>query len=184
MEAYSIIKADLIKDKDTIISLLMADNRTISDKLFEWKYYKYPYEAPDAWLIKHNKSNKIIGANSLFSRRISINGKLVSVATAADFVMDKKHRSLFPALKLEQEKLAYFKKSEYHFIYCLSNKFTKPVFDRLGYKKIGNYKQFVKPIKINALSNKYLPSLFHYQIIKKIIDFFLLLVSRENLYKQ
>ena len=179
MKQYTIKEADITKDKEKIISLLKSDQRCMSNAIYKWKYLNYPYGAPRVWFVIHNKTDEIVGSGSLFPRKLSINGKMISVANPADLVIKKKHRSLFPALKLEQEVINQFKKNDSSFIYSHSKENTKPVFARLGYEKIGNYKQFVKLLKIRAIPDKHLPSFLNLFFVKIILDLFLPLFSKE-----
>ena len=182
MNRYKIIEADIRKDKETIISLLKADNRTISSEIYDWKYFNYPYESPRVWFIVHTKTKKIVGSGSAFPRIISVKGKLIPVITTADLVVDVKHRSLFPAIKLEQEIIKQLKKTNYSFIYSYINKNSKPVFDKIGYKEIGDFRQYVKLLKISNLPNKYIPNYLNFKLTKIIIDLFLSLFSKELYY--
>ncbi len=179
MNEYNIIKADIKRDKNLIISLLKSDNRKISSEIYDWKYFNYPYGLPQAWILVHNSKNNPIGCGALFRREISCNGEKVIVANTADLVVDKKYRSLYPAIKLGEKIIAESEKSGYEFIYSYMNEPSKNLYTRLGYKKIGNYKMLIKILNAKNISNKYLPGIMHNSIMKKSADFFSYFLSKE-----
>jgi len=184
LNRYSVVEADINRDRDRIISLLKGDNRFISEEIYNWKYLNYPYEIPRAWLLIHNETDEVVGSGSIFPRKFYINDKMINVLTLADLVVQVKHRTLFPALKLEKEIIKQFNNTDYDFIYTYSNPSTNPVYTHLGYQKIGDYRQYVKLLTIKNFPKKYLSKVFKYRILQVVLDFFLKIFSQERFYKR
>ena len=109
-----------------------------------------------------------------------INGKPIYAGIIGDFIVDKNHRGYGPALKLQREVLSKVNDFGYIFNYAAPNKFGAPIVSRVGYKEIGKYKLYVKPLKTVILPKKYLPRYLQSNILLNIIDFFSSIVSKEK----
>ena len=180
MQQYEIKKANLKKHKEVVISLLRNDSRGISENIFEWKYYHYPYTPPSCLLIKNNQTGEFVGMGSLFQRIFSINNKLVRVGTLGDLIVKKEYRTFFPAIKLEKDLIAQSSHLGYKFIYSYSTNITAKIFESLSYQKIGTYKQLIKPIKTSNLVKKFFPPILQYIKINHIMDFYFNTMAKEN----
>ena len=132
------------------------------------------------WLAKFEPTNSFVGITSLSPRKLLINEKPIYAGIIGDFVVDKNHRGYGPALKLQREVLSKVNDFGYIFNYAAPNKFGEPILSRVGYKEIGKYKLYIKPLKTVIVPKKYLPRYLQSNILLNIIDFFSSIVSKEK----
>jgi hypothetical protein len=144
---YTILKADLKKNKEDILSLWKRNFPDLPEERYQWIYENNPAGPASCWLIKENRQNKIVGATSLFPRRILLNGKQVTAGIAGDFAIDKEHRSLGPALLLQKAALPKGSEIPFDFLYGFPNKISEPVLVKAGYKILGEVHSLTKPLK-------------------------------------
>ena len=183
MTRYSIIEADVQNNRDDILPILIKNLTGPSLNIYVWNYNQCPYGVARCWLAKHEESNTFIGTATLFPRVILVKGEPVSAAVAGDFAVDKQHRNLSTALALQKEIQSKIHDTKFKFIYLLPNEQAQGIFLRLGYKKIGNFVHFVKPLKSEYQYNKYLHSFLQLKIFAKTVDFLIKSIAKENRYK-
>jgi len=114
---------------------------------------------------------------------ILVKGEPVYAAIAGDFAVDIQHRNLIPALALQKEIQSKIHNTKFKFIYGLPNKQSKGILLRIGYKKIGRFAHFIKPLKSEYQYNKYIHSFLQLKIFAKAVDFLIKSFSKENRYK-
>jgi len=183
MTRYSIINADVQNNRDDILSLLMKNLKGPSSDKYVWNYNQCPYGSAHCWLAKHEQSNTFIGTAALFPRVILVKGEPVYAAIAGDFAVDIQHRNLIPALALQKEIQSKIHDTKFKFIYGLPNKQSKGILLRMGYKKIGMFAHFIKPLKSEYQSNKYIHSFLQLKIFARAGDIFIKSFAKENRYK-
>ena len=183
MTRYSISEADVRNNKDDILSILTKNLDGQSPSRYEWNYNQCPYGAALCWLAKDEQSNIFIGTTALFPRVVLVKGDPVYAVIAGDFAVDIKHRNLITALSLQKEIRSKIHDTKFKFIYGLPNKQSKNIFLRLGYKKIGRFTHFVKPLKSEYQYNKYIYSFLQLKIFARAVDFLIKSFSKENRYK-
>jgi hypothetical protein len=183
MTRYSIIEADVQNNRDDILPILMKNLTGPSLNKYVWNYNQCPYGVARCWLAKHEESNTFIGTTALFPRVILVKGEPVYAAIAGDFAVDIQHRNLRPALALQKEIQSKIHDTKFKFIYGLPNKQAKGILLRLGYKKIGRFTHFIKPLKSEYQYNKYIHSFLQFKIFAKAVDFLIKSFAKENRYK-
>jgi len=157
MNLYTILPINPLEYKTEILRLWERnhpDLAPILPKRFTWIYENNPYGTPKCWLLKHNKTNKFIGAASLIPRRMYVNGKPMMAGIAADMMIEKKHRTLGPALMLERAVIDCCKKGEFDFIYGFSPPAAYTAQIKAGFKFIGNAIRMVRPLKTASIIEK------------------------------
>jgi hypothetical protein len=182
---YYIEEADLESDKKEIITFL---NKQIEDLNFNEKYYAWRYEDNPAgkarcWLAKNEEKDNIIGISSVFPRKFYFNSKPLIVYNAGDFHFTRDYRCFSPAFKTQKTLIKEIKKTNTKLIYGLPSNLAYDVLDRVGYKKLGDFKQYIKPINLSYMSDDYLPSLLKFLPIRNIIDVINKPFSKEYGYK-
>jgi hypothetical protein len=148
-----------------------------------WNYTQSPYGAAHCWLAKHEPSNTFIGTTALFPRVILVKGESEYAAIAGDFAVDIQHRNLLPALALQKEIKSKIHDTKFKFIYGLPNKQSKGILLRIGYKKIGRFTHFIKPLKSEYQNNKYIHSFLQFKIFARAVDIFIKSFAREKRFK-
>jgi hypothetical protein len=184
MTGYSVIEADIQHDLNDILSILKENlGEYLRDETFEWKYKQCPYGPAHCWLARHEPSNTFIGTAALFPRVILVKGEPVYTAIAGDFAVNKQHRNLRPAFALQKEIQSKIHDTGFKFIYSLPNDHSKNIFSRIGYKKIGRYTHFFKPLTSEYKTHQYLHPLVQIKIFAKAVDFLIKNFAKETRYK-
>jgi len=183
MNKYSIIKADIGNNRDDIFPILIKNLQEPSSEKYVWNYIQCPYGAAHCWLAKHEESHAFIGTAALFPRVILVNGEHIYAAIAGDFAVDIHHRNLIPAFALQREIQSKIHNTGFRFIYGLPNKQSKGILLRIGYKKIGRFTHFIKPLKSEYQDKKYIHSFLQLKIFAGAVDILIKSFSKENRYK-
>jgi len=183
MPRYSVIEADVRNNKDDILSILTKNLDGQSPGRYEWNYNQCPYGAAHCWLARDEHSNTFIGTTALFPRVILVKGEPVDAAIAGDFAVDLQYRNLITALLLQKEIQSKIHDTNFKFIYLLPNKQAKGIFLRLGYKKIGRFTYYIKPLKSEYQNNKHIHSFLQFKIFAWVVDIFIKSFAKENRYK-
>jgi hypothetical protein len=183
MSKYSVIKADIQNNRDDIFPILIHNLQEPSSDKYVWKYTQCPYGAAHCWLTKDEQSNTFIGTTALFPRMILVNGEPVRAAIAGDFAVDIHHRNLMAALALQKEIQSKIPDTGFKFIYGLPNKYSKGILLRLGYKKVGRFEHFVKPLKSEYRSDNYIHPFLQLKIFGGVADILIKSFAKENRYK-
>lgn len=177
---YKANRADLCKDRETVISFWNSIQPRPLDKKFDWIYLGNPSGKATLWMLHHEETDALSGMTALFPRFFSINAESLHCAVAGDLLVHQKHRSLGPALILQRNVIAAAKSGKYCFIYGFPNKSAEAVWKRIGYKVIGPTVRLTKVLRTSSLLKKYnIPKVFTY-ILSPIMDFGLCLFSVET----
>ncbi len=182
MNKYSVFEADIRNNRADIFPILIKNLQEPSSDKYVWNYIQCPYGAAHCWLAKHEQSNTFIGTAALFPRVILVKGRPVCAAIAGDFAVDVNHRNLIPALALQREIQSKIPDTGFRFIYGLPNKQSKGILLRIGYRKVGRFTHFIKPLKSEYQDNKYLHSFLQLKIFAGAVDIFIKSFSKENRY--
>jgi len=179
--SYSISQANLEKDRSEIDSLWRKNFNSSIRKRFSWIYENNPSGPATCLLLKDKK--KIVGATTLFPRRILINGKYHNAGIAGDFVMDEGHRVLGPALSLQRSAISNCDGERFNILYGFPNKKSELVLLRAGYKVLGEILSLTKPLKSYYYLKKHVDLPIITKMLAKAIDFFMEVLSKERYYK-
>lgn len=71
-------------------------------KKYQWFYEANPYTRASLWLLKYKGNDKAVGVGGVGFRRFSVRSKSLVGAIGVDLAVEKGHRSLGPALKLQR----------------------------------------------------------------------------------
>jgi len=183
MTRYSVVEADVQKNRDDILPILMRNLKGPSPEKYEWNYIQSPYGSARCWLARDEQSGTFMGTTALFPRMIHVKGEPVRAGIAGDFAVDKQHRGLIPALALQKEITSKIQSTGFSFIYGLPNKQSRGILLKLGYKKIGRFAHFIKPLKSEYQDNKFFHPLLEVKIFAWFADIVLKIFSKENRYR-
>jgi hypothetical protein len=149
--SYTIIPADCIEDKDSIIRFWNANNTKHLDEKYAWFYQANPDGIAKVWLVKHEESNQTIGMGSLFPRRFQFGNQIVNAAVHGDFFIHSNHRSFGPALMLIRSIARSIVDSDYDFIYGFPNIKAEPIVKYAGYTRLGQTRKYTRLFKVDRL---------------------------------
>lgn len=181
---FSITIADLKNDRDNILALWKRNFPNISEKRFSWMYENNPAGAASCLLLNNPKENSVIGATALFPRRIFINGKPILSAVGGDFMVDKEHRSLGPALSLQKAATTLCDDEIFNLIYVIPNKNSGPVVQRAKYKVLCDMVNLTKPLRSYYQLKKHFDIPVVTKMVSKPVDLAMRIISKENYYKK
>jgi hypothetical protein len=183
MTRYSVIEADVLNNKDEILSILMKNLGGQSPSRYDWNYKRCPYGTAHCWLARNDETNTFVGTTALFPRMVLVKGSPEYTAIAGDFAVDIQHRNLMTALSLQKEIRSKFHDTKFKFIYLIPNEQAKGIFLRLGYKKIGRFTHFIKPLKSEYQNNKFIHPFLQFKIFAVAVDILIKNFSKEKRYK-
>ena len=191
MNLYTILPINPLEYKTEILKLWERnhpDLAPILPKRFTWIYENNPYRTPKTWLLRYNRTGELVGAASLIPRRMYVDGEPAKGGIAADLVLDKKHRTLGPAIMLERAVVEECEKGEVDLIYGFSPPAASAPQLKAGFRSIGKLVRMVRPLRTKPIIEKQLgkipAAIFSpfFDVGLKIFDFFRGLTERtENL---
>ena len=155
MMSYSILKADLKKNRDDIVALLKRNFIDVPDERYRWIYEENPSGPASCWVAK--KEDNVVGVTALFPRKILMDGTPLLAGIAGDFSVDKGHRSLGPALLLQKAAISECREGKFIILYGFPNKQSELVLLRAAYRILGDVLRMTKLLE-------------SYHQIKKVID--------------
>src|SRR3546814_5344800 len=106
--AYTVHEADLERDRELIVGLWrgnLGEDARMARK-YDWFYRQCPYGAPLTLLLRHEASGEWVGVASAGPRQMVFGGRRVSAGVLVDLAVLPAHRSLGPALTLQQALMA------------------------------------------------------------------------------
>ena len=146
---------------------------------FHWFYETNPYRKGRLWLLKLKDGEKAVGVGGVGYRRFSVSGRSLIGVVGVDFAVDKEHRALGPALKL-QRAIMESTEMETDFRYSFPTKQAQVVLKYFGYHKIGDLTRLVKILRSSEYLQRVVRPAFLAKVISIPVDFFLRLRSIMN----
>jgi hypothetical protein len=104
--AYSILQADIDKDKATLTQLWQRNLGPAPEGRFQWIYKNNPSGDPTSFLVQHAETGLAVGSFSLFPRTIFIHGKPVQALISGDLVVDQEHRAIGLAIDMAKSAIS------------------------------------------------------------------------------
>ncbi|MBI5180231.1 MAG: GNAT family N-acetyltransferase [Nitrospirae bacterium] len=172
------------KNKEDIVALWKRNFQDVPEERYPWIYEDNPAGSALCFLIQNSKQDTIVGATALFPRRLFINGRPFMAGIAGDFLIDKSHRSLGPALLLQKAAISNCNGKGFNIFYGFPNSQSEAVLQRVGYKIIGDVFRLTKPLRSNYYLKKHIKSRLIAKALSKPADIAMRLVSSENYYKR
>lgn len=178
--AYTVEQADLVKDRDVLSALWQRNYGDVDTGRFEWLYYKSDAN-PMCFVVK-TKENEIVGMNGVLTRDVEAFGGTITIAHAIDFLIDKKHRTAGPAIQMQRYLIKELSSRNIKVIYGFPMPAAQLVLKRLGYKALGDYQRWVKPLNGSYVASKYLNTLLS-TILSPIVNVGLQVYSGDVFYR-
>lgn len=175
--SYSIIKADIKEYKEVIISLWRRNFQEIKEARYPWIYENDLSRIPICYLLKHDDSNSVVGAISLFPRSMYVNGKKIKAYICGDLVVDQKHRTLGPALFLFKAAISKCEENSSSILISFPIKISEVVALRAGFEVLGEYVHMTRMIRTFNYVMRYVNIPLFARLISYPLD--LLLYCRE-----
>ena len=155
--------------KEEITSLWENLSSKISDDRYNWLYGDNPDGNTFTCLAELEDIKKIVGSASVYSRKCWVSGKLINTGVACDFVTEKEHRVFGPAMNLQKGIVAEYKNHKMNFVLAYPSMSSKAVFQRTGYKPLGNVISWTKYLNFESVLIKVLK----FKSISIVMGFFI-----------
>lgn len=141
--------AALASDASNLIELFRRCLTPLSNReRFETLYLRCPHGPARAWVAQDDSSGELIGAAAAFPRKLRIDGTERLGFVLGDFCLERKYRSLGPALMLQRACLAAVV-PPYEFFYDFPSRDMMAIYKRLGIPGAGNFVRWAKPLRID-----------------------------------
>ncbi len=136
---YATREGDAITDREAVLAVwhgnLGRDARMAAK--YDWFYHRAPAGAPLLQLLMHANTEAPVGVCSAGRRRMLLDGHETRAGVMVDLAVTPEHRSLGPALILQQGLFAAGRR-ELDVLYCFPNPKAAPVFKRIGYRHLAD----------------------------------------------
>jgi Acetyltransferase (GNAT) domain len=130
--------------------------REILERRMRWFQEQNPAGPARTWMGYHGPEREIIGSGSFYPRDIHVSGRKLKAGILGDFAVTRAHRIAGAAMSIQREIAKGFREAGVDFLFAFPNKASFPIFQRAGYKKIGEALIWVKPLaaayKLDELS--------------------------------
>jgi hypothetical protein len=153
MSEYSVVPADLVKDKQVILDLWqhnLADTVHLEDK-YDWHFLNNPFGLGQSWILESN--GHPIGTTSLGMRPLKLNDTVTTAGVACDLAVNKEHRFLQPALLL-QRALLTSAHGRVQIVYGVPNSAGSAVMKYVGYNEFCCVHRYAKVLRISQYLEK------------------------------
>lgn len=153
--SYSVVEADLQKNREMILSIWKRNALAGSESRYSWIYLDNPTGPSAGWLVR-NSAGGVVGSTGLAIRKMKENGHSVLAGQAIDLVVDKGHRTVGPAIKLQKNLFSYIRQRGISFVFAFSNQRSEAVLLKAGYKVLGNFERWTIPLRAEYRVRKYI----------------------------
>lgn len=154
-DSYSVTALDPRSDRWQLVSLWNR-NWLAPPPETRWDWL-YRSGAGRGFLL-HDAADGCVGACGLMPRTIRVGGTDVRAGVAADLSVDQAHRSVGPALKLERALARAADESGLRLIYAFPNRRSEPIFERIGYRRLGPFERWSLPLRSERYVHAVLPA--------------------------
>ncbi len=122
----------------------------VSDELVEqrmrWFLNENPAGPTRTWMGFQGPDREVIGSGSFYMRDTVLAGRTLKAGILGDFAVDRAHRIAGAAMSIQREIARAAREAGVDFLYAFPNRAAFPIFQRAGYKKIGESTMWVKPL--------------------------------------
>ncbi len=143
---YAAHAGDVARDRDAVLSIWrgnLGDDARMQAK-YAWFYQQADAGAPLLQLL--DADGHAVGVCSAGRRRMLLDGRPLRAGVLVDLAVLPEHRSLGPALMLQQG-LAATARRELDLLYGFPNPKAAPVFKRVGYRQLGELVRHVRVLR-------------------------------------
>ncbi len=156
---YSVVEADLTRDRATIIALWNAGltQHGVPEAKFDWYYMRQTQACPRVYLLCHGEAATPVGVAAIGLRQLRFGTDMIFAGALVDFVAVAEHRTLFPAMRLQKTVLQ--RGLENHSIlYGLPNPKSLGVVHRAGYSRVGMMTRFAMMLRTASYLSRHMPT--------------------------
>jgi len=140
---YSICEPGLDDGRQAILDLWSRNLPDATPDRYDWLYGRGPATAR----VLRSEPGDVVGAAGLMGRTIRAGGQVLQAAQAVDLNVDRSHRSVGPALRLQRTLAGMVDDGGLDLIYSFPNAASEAIQRRLGYKVLGTFGRWAKPLR-------------------------------------
>jgi hypothetical protein len=116
------------------------------ERRMRWFQEQNPAGPARTWMGYHGPEKEIIGSGSFYPRDVHVAGQKLKAGILGDFAVTRAHRIAGAAMSIQREIAKGCRDAGADFLFAFPNKASFPIFQRAGYKKIGEAALWVKPL--------------------------------------
>lgn len=145
---YLVHAGDPLRDRDTVLSIWWG-NLGRTDRIaakYDWFYLGCPHGAPLLQLLQETRTGQWVGTACAGRRRMRHRGRDLDAGVLVDLAVLPEHRSLGPALMLQQG-LIHAGREQVDVLYGFPNPKAAAVFKRMGYQQATHLVRYARVIR-------------------------------------
>lgn len=159
--AYAARQGDVARDRDAVLSIWRGNLGEDAHMPAKYAWFYQQADAGPPLLELLTADGLEVGACSAGRRRMLRDGKPLRAGVLVDLAVLPEHRSLGPALMLQQG-LAATARNELDLLYGFPNPKAVPVFKRIGYRPLGDLVRYVRVLRHGRYFARRLPQWLAY----------------------
>lgn len=177
--SYSICQPELDDGRRAILDLWRRNLPEAAPERYDWLYAAGPAAA---WLLRSD-GGEVVGAAGLMQRTIHAGGEVLRGAQTVDLNVDRSHRSVGPALRLQRTLAAMVDEGRFDLVYAFPNAASEAVQRRIGYEVLGSFGRWAKPLRCEGRVLGWLPWRRPRKAVSAVLDLLLRLRWPERLHR-
>lgn len=177
---YAVTPSSRDQDKQEILDLWRRNLPAASAARYIWLYETGP---ATSWLAS-TPEGVVVGATGLMRRTMQVGGRMLSAGQAIDLNVDRRHRTVGPAVKLQRALLDSLGQIGIPLVYGFPSKDAESVLRRVGYVQVGCVERWVKPLRSARSLEDRLKLALPRRTALLLIDFALKIMSAEAFYRR
>lgn len=158
---YRVVDGDPVQDRAAVLALWdgsLGQRERMREK-YGWFYQGCPFGPPLLRFLQHVPTMTRVGTCSAGVRRMLWQGREIEAGLLADLAVLQEHRSLGPALILQQGMIESGR-HRFDLLYGFPNAKAVPVFKRVGYSKLTDIRRHVRVIRHGDYLRRRVPAGF------------------------
>jgi hypothetical protein len=156
---YAVYDGDASLDRATVLSIWQGRLGQL-DRMrakYDWFYLLCPGGPPLLQLLRHEPDATWVGTCAAGRRRMLWRGKEMRAGVLVDLAVSAEHRSLGPAMLLQQGLIAAGRR-DLDVLYGFPNPKASAVFKRIGYRPFGEIVRYARVLRHRGYLEKRIPS--------------------------
>lgn len=157
---YRVAEGDAVRDRDAVLRIWrgsLGQEERMRAK-YDWFYLGSPFGPPLMQLLWQGQATAPVGVCSAGRRRMLWQGREVKAGVLVDLAVVREHRSLGPALMLQQA-LMESGRQVLDLMYGFPNPKAAPVFKRIGYRKLADMQRHARVLRHSRYLRRRMPAL-------------------------
>ncbi|HRA36966.1 MAG TPA: GNAT family N-acetyltransferase [Pseudomonadota bacterium] len=157
---YLVEAGDVTRDRETVLAVWrgnLGDPARMGTK-YDWFYRDCPYGAPLLCILRHRASGAAVGVAAAGPRNMQAGGRALRAGVLVDMAVMPEHRSLGPALVLQQG-LLEAAAQRFDLVYGFPNPKAVPVFKRVGYTQLADMVRYARVLRHARYLERRMPRL-------------------------